>query len=68
MGGPASVIGVDGHEMSGFFGLTTIAQFPHAQGERAGEAVLRAIEEGTDAADQTLPFELVRRSSTAPPG
>ena len=62
-----SVIGVDGHEMSGFFGLTTIAQFPHAQGERAGEAVLRAIEEGTDAADQTLPFELVRRSSTAPP-
>ncbi|WP_394279214.1 LacI family DNA-binding transcriptional regulator [Microbacterium sp.] len=62
-----SVIGVDGHEMSGFFELTTMAQFPHAQGERAGDAVLRVIEEGSDAADEALPFELVRRTSTAPP-
>ncbi|WP_405374748.1 MULTISPECIES: LacI family DNA-binding transcriptional regulator [unclassified Microbacterium] len=62
-----SVVGVDGHEMSGFFGLTTVAQFPHGQGERAGDAVLRSIEEGAEPADRELPFELVVRSSTAAP-
>ncbi|MFS0866102.1 LacI family DNA-binding transcriptional regulator [Microbacterium sp. 179-B 1A2 NHS] len=65
--GDLSVIGVDGHEMSGFFGLTTVAQFPHAQGERAGEAIRRLVEAGAAPADTALPFDLVVRSSTAAP-
>lgn len=62
-----SVIGVDGHELSGFFGLTTIEQFPHAQGERAGEAALAALGEDVPTPDGALPFALVRRTSSAPP-
>ncbi len=62
-----SVVGVDGHEMSGFFGLTTIEQFPHAQGERAAEAALAALGEDAPASPESLPFELVVRTSTAPP-
>ena len=38
-----SVIGVDGHDLAELFGLTTIDQFPHAQGERAGDAILAAL-------------------------
>jgi DNA-binding LacI/PurR family transcriptional regulator len=60
-----SVIGVDGHELSGFFGLTTIEQFPHAQGERAAEAALAALGEEVAAPAASLPFELVVRTSTA---
>lgn len=60
-----SVIGVDGHEMGGFFGLTTIAQFPHEQGERAADAVL-ALLDGEDATGE-LPFRLIERTSTGPP-
>lgn len=62
-----SVVGVDGHEMAGFFGLTTIEQFPHAQGERAAEAALAALGEPADTPSETLPFELVVRTSTAAP-
>lgn len=62
-----SVVGVDGHEMGGFLGLTTVAQFPHAQGELAASTLLSVIEDGVDAADAALPFELVPRTSTAPP-
>lgn len=61
-----SVVGVDGHELSGFFGLTTIEQFPHAQGERAAEAALAALGEPVAAPAASLPFELVTRTSTAP--
>jgi len=60
-----SVVGVDGHELSGFFGLTTVDQFPHDQGTRAAEAVLAALE--APAPLGPLPFELVVRRSTAPP-
>ena len=38
-----SVIGVDGHDLGGLFELTTIDQFPHAQGERAAEAMLAML-------------------------
>ncbi|MDJ1113984.1 LacI family DNA-binding transcriptional regulator [Microbacterium dauci] len=62
-----SVVGVDGHEMGDFFGLTTVAQFPHAQGERAAATILGVVEDGADAADAALPFELVVRASTAAP-
>ncbi|KIC57876.1 LacI family DNA-binding transcriptional regulator [Microbacterium hominis] len=66
--GGLSVIGVDGHELAGLFALTTIEQFPHAQGERAGQAVLAAVGvEDAPAGPASLPFELVVRGSTAPP-
>lgn len=69
--GDLSVIGVDGHDLAGLFDLTTIDQFPHAQGERAGEAILAALEAPTPAeaglAAASLPFELVVRGSTAGP-
>ena len=65
--GDVSIVGVDGHDMSGFFGLTTIDQFPHAQGERAADAVLAALGEGDAVPPASLPFELVVRTSTAPP-
>lgn len=38
-----SVIGVDGHDLAGLFELTTVDQFPHAQGERAAEAILAEV-------------------------
>ena len=66
-----SVIGVDGHDLAGLFDLTTIDQFPHAQGEWAGEAILAALEAPTPAevglAAASLPFELVVRGSTVGP-
>lgn len=62
-----SVVGVDGHEMSGFFALTTIDQFPHAQGERAADAVLAVLDSGAAPEPASLAFELVVRASTAPP-
>lgn len=63
-----SVIGVDGHELGSFFGLTTVDQFPRGQGERAASLVLSMLDAGADAPAQTiLPFEVVERGSTAPP-
>lgn len=60
-----AVIGVDGHDMADLFGLTTIDQFPHAQGERVGEAILDALgDPRATAAPASLPFELVVRRST----
>lgn len=67
--GELSVIGVDGHDLADLFGLTTIDQFPHAQGERAGEAMLAALDDPgvPDAAlpAASLAFQLVARGSTA---
>ncbi|MBN9176781.1 MAG: LacI family DNA-binding transcriptional regulator [Microbacterium sp.] len=64
-----SVIGVDGHDFAGLFSLTTIDQFPHAQGERAGDAILAAVAGDAAApdAEASLPFALVTRGTTAPP-
>lgn len=62
-----SVIGVDGHDLSAFFGLTTIEQFPRAQGIAAAEAALAAVGEEVAPPAASLPFELVIRASTAPP-
>ncbi|MET0861424.1 MAG: LacI family DNA-binding transcriptional regulator [Microbacterium sp.] len=64
-----SIIGVDGHELGEFFRLTTVDQFPAAQGARAADAILDEIEE-SDAAplrdgSLPLPFELIVRGSTA---
>jgi LacI family repressor for deo operon, udp, cdd, tsx, nupC, and nupG len=63
-----SIVGVDGHELSAFLGLTTVDQFPLAQGQRAAEAMLATLENGErPPASVDLPFELVVRGSTAPP-
>ncbi|WP_417509790.1 LacI family DNA-binding transcriptional regulator [Microbacterium sp.] len=63
-----SVIGIDGHELGEFFQLTTVDQFPLAQGERAAEAVLAKLEATNEpAAHAALPFELIVRGTTARP-
>jgi hypothetical protein len=63
--GRLSVIGVDGHELAELFELTTIEQFPHAQGERAGQTILAEL--GVD--ERRLPRHPCRSSSwsAAPP-
>ncbi len=62
-----SVIGVDGHELSEFFQLTTVDQFPLLQGARAASAML-AVLSGAEPPEPTpLPFELVVRATTARP-
>jgi LacI family repressor for deo operon, udp, cdd, tsx, nupC, and nupG len=67
--GDLSVIGIDGHELSGFFGLTTIAQYPAEQGRRAVEMLMDELNPGKRVPAGNVPLEadLVVRSSTAPP-
>ena len=63
-----SIIGIDDHEHSEFFGLTTIAQFPDMQGRMAVEVLMDALHPGHRDAPEInidLPYELVVRSSTA---
>jgi LacI family repressor for deo operon, udp, cdd, tsx, nupC, and nupG len=65
-----SIIGVDDYDLSDFFGLSTVAQFPRGQGEKAVEILMEQLEPGPDAAPPAstpLPFELRVRSSTATP-
>ncbi|TFB56580.1 LacI family transcriptional regulator [Cryobacterium sp. TMT1-62] len=66
-----SVIGIDDHELADFFGLTTIAQFPQGQGEKAVEILLDRLRPGQNqlsSLNTPMPFELLVRSSTARPG
>ena len=64
-----SVIGIDDHEMAGFFDLTTVAQPAHEQGRVAAQQVLHALDERNWEPDQVLlPTRLVVRRTTAPPG
>ncbi|MDN4473015.1 LacI family DNA-binding transcriptional regulator [Demequina zhanjiangensis] len=63
-----SIVGIDGHGLAEFFGLTTVAQYPERQGKAAAEAVMRMMD--GDASEPTLApveFDLVVRSSTARP-
>lgn len=65
-----SIVGVDDHDMSDFFGLTTIAQFPGAQGALAVDILMAQLEpkgDDTPPSDTPLPFELRVRSSTTRP-
>ena len=57
-----AIVGVDGHEQSVLFDLTTVEQFPRAQGVRAAETVLARLDGAATATD--LPFQLVVRGST----
>lgn len=65
-----SIVGIDDHDMSDFFGLTTVAQFPRQQGALAVDILMAQLEPGGDdaaPADLPLPYELRVRSSTARP-
>jgi len=65
-----SVIGIDDHELADFFGLSTIAQFPQGQGEKAVEILmdqLRPGQAGQSGLNTSMPFDLIVRSSTARP-
>lgn len=59
-----SVVGIDGHSLGPVFGLTTVDQFPHRQGELAVGALMAELG-GVQLPPDELPFELVVRSSTA---
>lgn len=62
-----SVVGVDNHELAELFGLTTIRQNPHEQGELAAAMLLRAIRGQEPARAHTLDHQLIVRSSTTRP-
>lgn len=66
--GDLSIIGIDGHDLSEFFGLTTVDQFPEIQGRRAVDALLYQIErDHPQPGNEELPYELVVRKTTGPP-
>ena len=66
--GELSVIGIDGHDLAGFFGLTTVDQFPEVQGRHAVEMLLHQLDgDHPEPGNEELPYELVVRKSTAPP-
>ncbi len=65
-----SVVGIDDHELSEFFGLTTVAQFPELQGRLAVELLLDELHPDRrtlGSSNTPLPFELIVRSSSARP-
>ncbi|MFY1687543.1 LacI family DNA-binding transcriptional regulator [Plantactinospora sp. WMMB782] len=66
-----SVIGLDDHELSGAFGLTTVAQPAAEQGRLAAGTLLGPLVERSRAEPEptpvVLPTRLVVRNSTAPP-
>jgi LacI family transcriptional regulator, repressor for deo operon, udp, cdd, tsx, nupC, and nupG len=65
-----SVIGVDDHELSDFFGLSTVAQYPDLQGRLAVEILMDQLHPGqreVGSLNTPLGFDLVVRSSTARP-
>lgn len=66
--GEMSIIGIDGHDHSSFFGLTTLAQYPKRQGKLAASILVDHLAEpDTTSAGKnvTLPLDLVVRTSTA---
>jgi DNA-binding LacI/PurR family transcriptional regulator len=65
-----SVVGIDDHDLAEMFDLTTVRQEPSAQGRRAIQLVMGALDgHGAPApVAELLPTTLtVRRSTTAPP-
>lgn len=65
-----SVIGIDDHELSEFFGLSTVSQFPELQGKLAVEILMDQLHPSrrlTGSLNTALPYELIVRSSTARP-
>lgn len=63
-----SIIGIDDHPMAEMFGLTTLAQRPGSQGDRAVELLIQQIEHAdAPVPDEhvVLPTQLIVRHSTA---
>ncbi|MGY6497824.1 MAG: LacI family DNA-binding transcriptional regulator [Microcella sp.] len=63
-----SIIGIDDHPMAEMFGLTTLAQRPGSQGDRAVEFLIQQIEHSdAPVPDEhvVLPTQLIVRQSTA---
>jgi DNA-binding LacI/PurR family transcriptional regulator len=60
-----SVIGIDGHELAGMFGLTTVAQPLREHGRRAARHVLAALTGVLPPVAEELCADLILRSSTA---
>jgi DNA-binding LacI/PurR family transcriptional regulator len=68
-----SVIGIDDHPHAEFFGLSTVAQHPVGQGERAAELLLATLDTSRstggvarpEPVSHTAPADLIVRSSTA---
>lgn len=65
--GDLSVVGVDGHDMAGVFGLTTVVQPVRAQGALAARLLLDALA-GQRIESTRCDVELVVRSTTAAVG
>ena len=64
-----SVVGIDDHKLSTFFGLTTLAQDPAGQGRLAAHLMLAQLDNPAAAPEhRTLQPRFVVRSSTARPG
>jgi DNA-binding LacI/PurR family transcriptional regulator len=65
-----SIVGIDGHDLAEFFGLTTVAQDPRGQGRAAAISVLDILDGNSseDYLGRMWPIELVIRSSTSRPG
>ena len=65
-----SLVGFDDHPMARYWGLTTITQHAHEQGERAAYALVAALEDCERPQHwplQDLTVELVVRETTGPP-
>ncbi len=65
-----SIIGVDGHELGEFYGLTTVSQSPKRQGAKAADMLIEQLENKEDRKKRhkdlfELPFELIERGSVA---
>ena len=66
--GDMSIIGIDGHDHSSFFGLTTLAQYPKRQGKLAASILVDHLADPDSVAtvgNTTMPLDLVVRTSTA---
>lgn len=63
-----SIIGIDDHDFASPAGLTTVAQSPWEHGQVAAKMVVDELAGRKGAiTDAVMPFELVVRTSTAPP-
>lgn len=63
-----SVVGIDGHELGGMFGLTTFDQAPARQGADAARMLLSELEsDGAKPQSRAIEPEFIVRTSTAVP-
>lgn len=67
VGRDISVVGIDGHALGEFFGLTTVAQPIHEQGARAAQFLLENIgAPNPEPQEFIFPTTLIQRASTGP--